>query len=555
MVGRSVDVRATTAATSGGPVKERVPGVDVARGVALFSMLAANIYDATVGVVDDGGQPTLAGMTVTGRSATLFVMVAGISLAFITGGQRPVQGRDRRASAVGLAVRALLIGAIGLALGYGSPELIVILPYYGLFFLLAIPFVGLRPRTLACIAGGLVAAGPLLLLGATSLGLEPVVDGSLTFGDALTDPIGFIIQLFVTGYFPAVVYMAYIFAGLAIGRLDLSSTRVAARLLVGGLVLAVTAWVTSSLLLFNLGGLQHLITSAEPNSDPATVGNEILWDAERMSSWWWLAVRSHHSGTPIDALHTLGTAIAVLGAVLLITKLRAARSVLWPVGVAGAMTLTIYSAHVLVLGSGLLSDDPLALFVVSTAAALAFAVVWRRLVGQGPLERFVAVAAGWARRTTTRLLEEPTSPTGVADGRTQPVLRNAVRGSGRLLRPLAIAAVLALAFWVGARVVSDVSAAEAPGVVAGPAPALPAPSAGSAGAPPALAAAPVPDVDRYCELSEQLYALDDAHPDQPGVVVQKAATQLNEMPQVAPAEIRDAVTTVVNDYRAEAGAP
>src|SRR4051812_1329328 len=140
---------ATTAAVSGTPTKERFLGVDIARGVALFSMLAANIWDAAVGTIGEDGEPTLAAMTVTGRSATMFVMVAGISLAFITGGRRPVQGRARRAAAVGLIVRALLIAAIGLALGNGSPDLIVILPYYGLFFLLAIPFLGLRPRTLA----------------------------------------------------------------------------------------------------------------------------------------------------------------------------------------------------------------------------------------------------------------------------------------------------------------------------------------------------------------------------------------------------------------------
>jgi uncharacterized membrane protein YeiB len=390
---------ATTAALSGTPTKERFLGVDVARGVALFAMLAANIWDTAVGSIDDDGEPTLAAMTVTGRSATMFVMVAGISLAFITGGRHPVQGRDRRATAVGLIVRALLIGAIGLALGYASPDLTVILPYYGLYFLLAIPFVGLRPRTLACIVAGLLVVGPLLLLGASSLGLQPVAaEGSLTFGDAFTDPLGFVLQLFVTGYFPAVVYMVYIFAGLAIGRLDLSSTRVATRLLVGGLVLAVTAWVTSSVILFNLGGLQHLIAAAGPGSDPETVSNEILWDTSRSASWWWLTVRSHHSGTPFDAMHTLGSAMAVLGAVLLITKRRAAQRLLWPVGVAGAMTLTIYSAHVLVLGSGLLIDNPLALYVVTVAAALAFAVLWRRFVGQGPLERLVSIAAGRARR-------------------------------------------------------------------------------------------------------------------------------------------------------------
>lgn len=384
----------TKTVSPGTPTKERFLGVDVARGVALFAMLAANIYDA----VDENNNPTLAGMTVTGRSATMFVMVAGISIAFITGGRHPVQGQVRRATSVGIAVRALLIGALGLAIGHASGDLEVILPSYGLYFLLAIPLIGLRPRTLAGIAGGLVVVGPLIILGATSLGLQPVNENGPTFTDAVTHPLGFLLQLFVTGGFPAVVYMVYICAGIAIGRLDLSSTRVATWLLGGGLALAVTAWFASSALLFDLGGLRHLTAIAGTGSDPATVSNEILWDAGRMPSWWWLAVRSHHSCTPFDALHTLGTAMAVLGGVLLVTRLRLARCLLWPVGVAGSMTLTIYSAHALVLGSGVLRDNLDALYALTVVGALVFAVVWRRLAGQGPLERIVSSASHRARR-------------------------------------------------------------------------------------------------------------------------------------------------------------
>jgi hypothetical protein len=245
----------------------------------------------------------------------------------------------------------------------------------------------------------LVVVGPLLLLGAFSLGLQPAFDSNPTLSAPFTDPIGFVLQLLVTGEFPAVVYMVYICAGLAIGRLDLSSTRVAAWLLGGGLVMAVTAWETSSVLLFHLGGLQHLQAAADPGSDPATVTNQILWDPNQVASWWWLALRAHHTGTPFDALHTLGSAMAVLGGVLLVTKLRAARRLLWPVGVAGTMTLTIYSVHVLVLvNSSLLSDNDLAAYVQQVAGALAFAVVWYRFMGQGPLERMVAMASGRARR-------------------------------------------------------------------------------------------------------------------------------------------------------------
>lgn len=390
--------------------KARFFGVDVARGIALIGMLATNVYV----VLNDAGQPTLAGTTVVGRAATMFVMVAGISLAFISGGFHPVEGTARRAAAVNIAVRGLLIGAIGLALGTigiavgADPgELMVILPYYTLFFLLAIPLLGLRPRVLACIVGALIVLGPLLRLGAFSLGLRDSFEDGATLGAPLSDPVGLFLQLFVTGFYPAVVYMAYICAGLAIGRLDLSSRRVAARLVGGGLTMAVAAWVTSSVLLFHLRGLQHLQAAA--GSESTT--NDILWDPDQVSSWWWLALRAPHSTTPIDALHTLGSAMAVLGGVLLLARLRAARRLLVPVAVAGTMTLTIYSAQHVLISTGLLHDNQLALFVLLVAAALAFAVLWQRLRGQGPLERLLSMAAGRARlAVTTHLVRRRAKP-------------------------------------------------------------------------------------------------------------------------------------------------
>ena len=376
--------------------KARLLGVDVTRGIALISMLAANTFE----VLNANGTPTIAAMTVTGRSATLFVMVAGISLAFISGGRHPVQGRARRAARTAIAVRALLIGGvIGLSLGYFDQDLSIILPYYGLYFLLAIPLIGLRPRTLAWITGALVVVAPLIMLASFKLGMDAPFD-YLTLSSPFTDPIGFVTQLLITGDYPAIFYMAYICLGLAIGRLDLSSTKVAVRLLVGGLVLALTAWYTSSLIMFHLGGLQHLQAAgaADPGTPAAQVTNQIVWDPNGVGSWWWLATRGHHSGTPFDMLHTIGVAIAVLGAVLLVTKLRVARRLLWPLGVAGAMTLTIYSAHALFLNSGLLSDNEYYAYIEQVAVALVFAVIWYRFMGQGPLERLVAIPAGRARR-------------------------------------------------------------------------------------------------------------------------------------------------------------
>ena len=90
--------------------RPRVVGVDVARGLALIGMLATHVF----GTLDDNGNPTAAQFVAGGRAATTFVLVAGVSLAFLSGGRNGVRGRERVAAAAGLAARAALVGAIGL---------------------------------------------------------------------------------------------------------------------------------------------------------------------------------------------------------------------------------------------------------------------------------------------------------------------------------------------------------------------------------------------------------------------------------------------------------
>jgi hypothetical protein len=65
---------------------------------------------------------------------------------------------------------------------------------------------------------------------------------------------------------------------------------------------------------------------------------------------------------------------------------------------AGAMTLTIYSAHAFVLRAPMAEDHPLALYLLLVAGALVFAVLWNRWMGQGPLERLVGIPADRARQ-------------------------------------------------------------------------------------------------------------------------------------------------------------
>ncbi|NJC72001.1 DUF1624 domain-containing protein [Planosporangium thailandense] len=399
-----------------GGARPRIVGVDVARGLALVGMMAVHVFDT----FDHDGRASLATVVAAGRSAATFALLAGVSLSWITGGPRTLRERNRIAVAGAVAARALCIGAIGLALGFVG-DVAVILPYYAMFFLLAIPLLSLGPRVLAFAAAGIAVVVPVLMqaTGSNPLGTRP---GNPTFPLLVEHPARFLDKLLVTGTYPALVWMAYICAGLAIGQLDLASTRVAAWLFGAGLAVAVSAWLTSSVLLFPLGGLRHLRDAASAHADGPSATSVILWDPDRTSSsWWWLAVRAPHSSTPIDLLHTLGSATALLGAALLVTRAALIARLLFPVAAAGSMTLTLYSTHVLFLATGILSDQQAALYVVMVVVSLVFAAAWRRVTGRGPLEAAVTAAAGRAYRViSSRAISSARSPSAGRRGVRRP---------------------------------------------------------------------------------------------------------------------------------------
>ena len=376
----------------------RVTGVDVARGLALFGMMAVHVWDA----IEDG-EPTTSTVLAGGRSAATFAVVAGVSIAFLSGGRHRLQGRARTAAAVGIAVRALAIGLIGLLLGSIGTGIEVILPAYAVLFLLAIPLLGLSPAVLGLLAAALAAVGPVLLVTTVDSDLPHLHATNPTLVSLVTEPLGLLGALFLTGPYPVVVYLAYVCAGLAVGRLDLTSRRVAAWLLGGGVVLAVGAKTVSDVLLYPLGGLDRLTATT---GEDATA---LLWEPEQDSSWWYLALSGPHAHTTLDVVHATGSALAVLGAALLLTRVRVVDRLLRPLQAAGAMTLTLYSAHILVIAVGVFDDSEVAQYLFLLVGSLVFASLWRRRRAQGPLEALVGRAAGRARRA---VLGKPASPAG-----------------------------------------------------------------------------------------------------------------------------------------------
>ena len=371
-----------------GATAGRLTGVDVARCLALIGMAATHIFPST----DPDGSVHLSHTIAAGRASALFAVLAGVSLALATGGRTPPRARALWAARAGVAVRAAALVALGLLLGRVDSPPLVILAYYGLLFVVALPVLGLGAR-------------PLLLLAAVAAVLTPVASHLLRQGvdpTPIAEPWGddLLTELLLTGTYPVLSWTTYLFAGLALGRSDLRRLPSAARLLVAGMAVAVAARALSAVLLDAVGGADRLARTVGSSTAEVTrsLGSGFFGTTPR-EDWRWLVVSAPHSGTTLDLVHTTGSAVAVLGACLLLARLLP-RLVVLPFAAAGSMTLTLYTAHVLALAdsSPLLTDDRRTLWLAHVVVALVVATVWRTSVGRGPLEALVAWLSGSARR-------------------------------------------------------------------------------------------------------------------------------------------------------------
>src|SRR5690606_30572719 len=223
------------------------------------------------------------------------------------GGTRPPRGGAWKGAAAGTAARAGVLLLVGLLLGEFDSGVAVILAYYAVLFVVAIPFLALGPGVLLPLAVVWAAVTPALSQ-LVRLGDFWQSPGNPTLA-SLADPVGLLTDLFVTGYYPVLQWTAYLLLGLGIGRLNLRALRIQAAVLIGGAVVAVTAWVTSWLLL-ETGGLTELraagVGSHPVSGQPLDAALQTgMYGTTPTTSWWWLAVVTPHSGTPFDMWHTM----------------------------------------------------------------------------------------------------------------------------------------------------------------------------------------------------------------------------------------------------------
>ncbi len=346
------------AARGSSPAVARRDSVDTVRGFAIVAMVVAH---TAVFVRPTSPYPLDIAMDLLNDVASpLFAFLIGVAAAISTRRAAGWSHSERGRYLLSWAIKAVLLLGIGWLLELRESGVFVVLGYLGATMLCALPlvFANVRWQLLAFVV--VAIAGPLLneaardsTLATTSSGVvEELLDWTV-LGPAYR----------VTGLLPLLLL------GLLLGRWQLDSAARTRLVLAVGIVLAPIA---------------HVAVELEEGPNAPTSG-----------SW-------------ADLARDIGLTFVVYGSIVLASDFaaprvrRAVARASTPLTDMGVMALTLYVLHVVVLMAIWQTDLPfdqdrletgvgwLVMFGLLAGCA-AFAMVWRRWLGTGPLERVIGV--------------------------------------------------------------------------------------------------------------------------------------------------------------------
>ncbi|MEE6176812.1 acyltransferase family protein [Mycobacterium sp. 050134] len=366
-------------------VAGRITGVDLARGLAVLGMFAVHLGP-------DPGAGGVAGAMVyasQGRASILFATLAGLSLALVTGGPRTAGQTVPAVLKRRVVVRAGIVFAIGTGLTIWGTAIPVILAYYGVLFLIALPFLRLRPATNIGIAAFLAVLTPIVSLMLRHPAVITPLKAAERFdplsrigGDGLT-------SLFLTGGYPVLTWTAFVIGGIALGRLELQRSSVRRVLIAGGAAVAVLAYGGAWVLGKTVNGAA-VASFDESNETSGNSGADVRWTS--------LLNAEGHTGTPFEILGGLGTAIIAVACCIWVAN-RIPRTVAALVAM-GSMSLTVYVGHLIAIQALDLAardggstppptSESVLSFCIFAAIAVATSGIWMRYCRRGPIEECI----------------------------------------------------------------------------------------------------------------------------------------------------------------------
>ncbi len=356
----------TTAAST---KTKRIIGLDIARALAIVGMVVVNFNVVMAGDVSAPGWLRFLVVSLEGRAAATFVVLAGIGASLGSRRQRLSGDRnEQRRSRITLAKRALFLFVFGWLFFPIWPA--DILHFYGVYLAVGALLLFAPNRTLLWTAVAAAAVSFLFILAFDFFANWNLDD--LSYRNLAT-PVGFVRNLFFDGLHPVFPWLVFYLFGMWLGRTDLRDPAWRRRI-----VLAATA------------ALVVVETAAWAVLGPKGSRAEGLSD----EAWQWLFSVEMLPPMPLYLIAGIATAcLVIVGSIVVGERVR--ESITWPLVATGQLALTLYVAHVIV-GMGVLEamgrlENQSLPFIVSASlvfcgVAVIWSTWWRSKHQRGPLE-------------------------------------------------------------------------------------------------------------------------------------------------------------------------
>lgn len=390
--------------------RSRLLGIDLARFTAIVGMMIAHL------AVSDN-TPLLVKAISSGYPSTLFAVLGGFGTYFASA--KYLKNGNRLAAVVALLTRGVVVMVIGALLGFlPDHNIAVVLVYFGAAIAVVSPFVLLPSRALLSIAGLLGLSSPFILffLQGYPNSLEQNLGVFRSLGSAATWPYA--------GPYPVVTWTIYLSLGIVFARLILETdsrkqVSVTVKILAGSLGSFATVFM---LWLWRLNYVVHQI--AAKSGQPENLVREFLtssgYGAPLKGGWDLMFLATSHSGTLFDVALTSSASLALISALLLLT--RGIGTVPWllaPIAKVGAAPLTSYVAHIAMTAYSYLALEkywasPLAadygtpwwsthMFSIQLLVLFAFGAALAAMKRKGPLE---TLTSALSRAAASRFIDK-----------------------------------------------------------------------------------------------------------------------------------------------------
>ena len=362
----------------------RIPSLDVTRAIALVGVVMMNyhaylnkdkaFYPPRPSFAERVFNP-LSGILTT-RFAATFVLVAGMSIALLV--QSAMQSGNTeliRSAQMKLARRGLFLYALGAAVQWIWPG--TILFYYGAFLLISAVMSTWSNRSLIAVSVASIAVST----GLSAWRGYQFFHGNFTqwLSPAPNSPRNLLIRTFVDYTHPVFPWIAFICAGIILGRNLEGLTQLRTRIMLwSGIALFVTFVIRTFVM-------------------PDSLSSQSDYVLQRALS------TNNHEHSVLHVTSTLAVALLAFCAISLITDSRSTSRAVEFFARTGQMTLSIYLAHVLVFNlvvnwlnwvrpTGL--DTALVLSLSFYIVAVPVSSLYFRRFGIGPGERVYRAFGG-----------------------------------------------------------------------------------------------------------------------------------------------------------------